>query len=256
MNLGKLRYQFDVLRELVSRDLRLRYKRSVMGVLWSLLNPLLQLLVFTLIFGVILPLNIPNFPLFLFVGLLAWNWFQASLTEATGAIVDNRDLIRRPGFSTTILPLVPVTTNFIHLLIALPVLLVFLWWSKVPFSALAFTLPLVLAVQFVVTLSLAYVLAALNVSFRDVRYLLALALLLGFYMTPVFYDPAAIPAQYQALYHLNPLVTLIESYRDLLLYSTAPQWGLLGVVAVAGLLALWWGVRLFKHKSIHFAEEL
>ena len=110
---SKLRYQFDLLRELVLRDLRLRYKRSL-GVFWSLLNPLLQLLVFTLIFGIVLPLKIPNFPLFLFVGLLAWNWFQASLTEATGAIVDNRDLVRRPGFSTTILPVVPVTTNFIR----------------------------------------------------------------------------------------------------------------------------------------------
>jgi lipopolysaccharide transport system permease protein len=253
---SKFRYQFDLLRELVLRDLRLRYKRSLLGVFWSLLNPLLQLLVFTLIFGVVLPLNIPNFPLFLFVGLLAWNWFQASLTEATGAIVDNRDLIRRPGFSTTILPVVPVTTNFIHYLIALPVLLLFLWLSRVPLSPLALMLPLVLAVQFVVTLSLAYVLAALHVSFRDVRYLLAVALLLGFYMTPVFYDSAAIPAAFQPLYHLNPLVTLIESYRDLLLYGNMPQWGWLVLLAFAGSLALWWGVRLFEHKSIHFAEEL
>ncbi len=252
----KLRYQYDVLRELVQRDLRLRYKRSLLGVFWSLLNPLLQLLVFTLIFGIVLPLKIPNFPLFLFVGLLAWNWFQASLTEATGAIVENRDLVRRPGFSTTILPVVPVTTNFIHLLIALPVLMVFLLAGGIPLTPFAFMLPIVFAVQFVVTLALAYILAALNVSFRDVRYVLAVALLLGFYLTPVFYDAAAIPAALQPLYHLNPLVTLIESYRDLLLYGAMPQFHWLLGVALAGALALWWGVRLFKHKSIHFAEEL
>jgi lipopolysaccharide transport system permease protein len=253
---NKLRYQFDLLRELVLRDLRLRYKRSLLGVFWSLLNPLLQLLVFTLIFGVVLPLKIPNFPLFLFVGLLAWNWFQASLTEATGAIVDNRDLVRRPGFSTTILPLVPVTTNFIHLLIALPVLLAFLLAGGVPLTPFALMLPAVFAVQFVVTLSLAYIVAALHVSFRDVRYLLAVALLLGFYMTPVFYDPSAIPPAFQPLYHLNPLVTIIESYRDLLLYGDMPQFHWLLLMALAGAFALWWGVRLFKHKSIHFAEEL
>lgn len=95
----KLRYQYDVLRELVQRDLRLRYKRSLLGVFWSLLNPLLQLLVFTLIFGIVLPLKIPNFPLFLFVGLLAWNWFQASLTEATGSYRGQpRSLLQRPAF--------------------------------------------------------------------------------------------------------------------------------------------------------------
>lgn len=252
----KLRYQYDVLRELVQRDLRLRYKRSLLGVFWSLLNPLLQLLVFTLIFGIVLPLKIPNFPLFLFVGLLAWNWFQASLTEATGAIVDNRDLVRRPGFSTTILPVVPVTTNFIHLLIAMPVLVVFLLAGGVPLTPFAFMLPVVFAVQFMVTLGLAYIVAALHVSFRDVRYVLAVALLLGFYLTPVFYDAAAIPPALQPLYHLNPLVTLIESYRDLLLYGVFPQFHWLLAVALGGALALWLGVRLFKDKSIHFAEEL
>ena len=110
--------------------------------------------------------------------------------------------------------------------------------------------------QFVVTLGLAYIVAALNVSFRDVRYVLAVVLLLGFYMTPVFYDPAAIPAAFQPLYHLNPLVTLIESYRDLLLYGDMPRFHWLLLIALVGALALWWGVRLFKHNSIHFAEEL
>ncbi len=90
-------------------------------------------------------------------------------------------------------------------------------------TPLAFMLPLVFAVQFVVTLSLAYIVAALHVSFRDVRYVLAVALLLGFYLTPVFYDPSAIPPAFQPLYHLNPLVTLIESYRNLLLYGDMPQ---------------------------------
>jgi lipopolysaccharide transport system permease protein len=251
-----LRQRIDLLRELVQRDIRLRYKRSVLGVFWSLLNPLLQLLVFTLVFGVLLPLDIPNYPLFLFVGLLAWNWFQASLTEATGAIVDNRDLIRRPGFSTTILPAVAVTTNLVHYLMALPVLLVFLWLSDVPFTALVLLLPLILVVQFIVTLSLAYVLAALNVSFRDVRYLLGVALLLGFYLSPVFYNPEFIPPRLQAWYHLNPMVTLIESYRDVLLYGVMPQWGWLLLLAGAGLAALALGMGFFKRMSIHFAEEL
>ena len=91
------------------RDVRLHYRRSIFGAFWSLLNPLLQLSILSLIFGVVLPLNIPRFPLFLFVGLLAWNWFQSSLFEAAGTIVGSRDLIRRLGSSSTILPLVPAS---------------------------------------------------------------------------------------------------------------------------------------------------
>jgi lipopolysaccharide transport system permease protein len=252
-----MRYKFDLLRELVLRDVRLRYKRSLLGVFWSLLNPLLQLLVFSLIFGIVLPLDIPNYPLFLFAGLLPWNWFQNSLIEGTGAIVDNRDLIRRPGFDGTILPFVSVTTNLIHFLIALPVLLIFLWWSGAPFNPWVVALPLVIAVQFVVTLSLAYVVASLYVYFRDVRYLLGIALMLGFYLSPVIYDSAAIPQALQPLYHLNPMVTLIESYRSLLLYDRGfPQAGALLVLGIVGLVALWLGLALFRRMNLHFAEEL
>jgi lipopolysaccharide transport system permease protein len=250
-------YKADLLRELVLRDVRLRYKRSLLGVLWSLLNPLLQLLVFSLIFGVVLPLDIPNYPLFLFVGLLPWIWFQNSLLEGTGAIVDNRDLIRRPGFDSTVLPFVAVTTNLIHFLIALPVLLVFLRWSGVPFNPWVLALPLVIAVQFVVTLSLAYVVASVYVHFRDMRYLLGIGLMLGFYLSPVFYDSAAIPSTYQSLYHLNPMATLIESYRSLLLYDRGfPEVGALLLLGFAGTLALWLSLLLFRRMSVTFAEEL
>ena len=248
--------QVDLLAELVRRDMRLRYKRSALGILWSLFNPLLQWLVLSFVFGVVLPLGIPHFPLFLFTGLLAWNWFQASLYEAAGAIVDNSDLVRRPGFSSIVLPVVPVTANLLHLLLALPILLFAIWWSGLRLSPWAAVLPLVLAVQFVVTLGLAYLVAALNVRFRDTRYLLGVILLLGFYLTPVFYAASAIPPAWQPLYYLNPLVTLIESYRGLLLEGVRPPTLALALVLVAGLAALWLGTRLFRRMSGDFAEEL
>jgi lipopolysaccharide transport system permease protein len=256
MSSSKLIHFRDLLSELVQRDMRLRYKRSLLGVLWSLLNPLLQLVVFTFIFGVVLPLNIPHFPLFLFTGLLAWNWFQSSLLEATGAIVDNRELIRRPGFPDAILPLVSVSTNFLHYLLALPVLMVFVAASGIPFRPVLLALPLVLAVQFVITLGLAYLIAALHVRFRDTRYLLGIALLLGFYLSPVFYDAAAIPAAYQAIYRLNPMVTLLEAYRAMLMEGVFPSPLILLAWAVVGALVLLLGVRLFRRMSVHFAEEL
>ena len=113
----------DLLRELVARDMKLRYKRSVLGIAWSLLHPLAQLLVFYFIFDLVLPLNIPNYPMFLFTGLLAWSWSQSALLQATIAIVENGDLIKRPGFPAAILPAVTVTSHLVHFLLALPLLL-------------------------------------------------------------------------------------------------------------------------------------
>src|SRR5438270_4067970 len=114
----------DLLRELVARYMKLRYKQSVLGIVWSLLNPLLQLLILYFVFGVLLSLKIPHYASFLFTGVLVWNWFSSSLLFATGAIVDNRELIKRPGFPIAILPTVTVTSHLIHFLIAIPALLI------------------------------------------------------------------------------------------------------------------------------------
>src|SRR5690349_12948841 len=104
----------DLLHELVARDMKLRYKRSILGVGWSLLNPLLNLLVFRFIFEEVLPVNVPNFTSFLFTGMLVWNWFQMSLTFATMTVVDNREMIKRPAFPIAILPAVTITSYLIH----------------------------------------------------------------------------------------------------------------------------------------------
>ena len=114
--------------------MKLRYKRSILGIAWSLLTPLAQLAVYYLIFNVLLPLNIPNYLAFLFSGVLVWNWFQGSLYQATSTIVDNRELIKRPGFPAAILPAVTVTSHLIHFLLALPILFVFLVVGGTPLT--------------------------------------------------------------------------------------------------------------------------
>jgi lipopolysaccharide transport system permease protein len=250
------RYLRDLLRELISRDLKLRYKRSFLGILWSLLNPLLQLVILSLIFRIVLPLNIPNYNTFLFTGLLVWTWFQTSLYSATGTIVDNRELIRRPGFPAAILPVVTVATNFIQFLLALPILLIFLLITGFTLSAALVSLPVLFVVQFLFTLSLVYVIATLHVRFRDTQYLLGIALLLGFYISPIFYEASRIPQQYQLLYRLNPMVTLIESYRRVLIHGLFPDLLSLTLLSIISLVLLLIGYRLFKHARAQFAEEL
>jgi lipopolysaccharide transport system permease protein len=247
---------WDLLAVLVGRDLKLRYKRSVLGLAWSLLNPLAQFLVLNFVFSTVLPLNIQDYTPFLFTGLLAWNWFSASLLLATNAIVENRDLIRRPGFPPAVLPLIAVVSNLIHFVLALPILVVFLLAAGSPVSLSVFWLPVIISVQFLFSLSLAYFLAVIQVTFRDTQYLLNIALLLGFYLTPVFYTLDTVPKRYQFAYQLNPMVHLLAAYRSAILGGAPLPLLPLAVLTVAAVLLLLIGYRVFVRASYHFAEEL
>jgi lipopolysaccharide transport system permease protein len=254
--LRTLAYYRDLLVELVLRDIKLRYKRSVLGVAWSLLNPLAQLLVLQFVFQHVLPLSIPNYTLFLFVGVLAWNWFQQSLQFASGVIVESPSLIRQPGFPAAILPVATVTAQLLNFALALSVLIGFLLWKEIPLTRAVAAIPLVAVVQFLVTLSLAYLLAGTHVRFRDTQYLAGIALMLGFYVTPVFYQTSSVPDRFQTLYRLNPLVHVIDGYRDILLDGRLPPvlpLLCLGAIALAGLLA---SHALFVRASHSFVEEL
>lgn len=256
MRAGHLTYLRDLLRELVTRDIKLRYKDSFLGVVWSLLNPLSQLLVLSFVFRFILPLNIPNYTSFLFTGLLVWSWLQSSLFASATAIVDGRSLIKRPGFPAAILPIVTVTANFVHFLLALPILLLFLLLTGVGIQLTIFLLPAIIVLQFVFTLSLSYFIAIFHVSFRDTQHLIGVFLLLFFYLTPIFYDGSAIPPHIQPYYRLNPVLHLIEAYRAILLRGQLPEVAPLLALILLSAVLLYLGHRLFLRASYHFVEEL
>jgi len=249
-------YVRDLLQTLVARNMKLRYKRSVMGFAWSLLNPLAQLLVFSFVFTTVLPLNIPNYTVFLFTGLLPWTWFSGGLIEATEAIVGNRELIRRPGFPIAVLPVITLVSHLVHFILALPVLLLFILAAKTTLTWTVLALPLIITVQFVFMLSLAYLLSTIHVTFRDTQYLLNILLLLGFYLTPVFYDSTAVPPRFHLIYSLNPMYHLINAYRAILLHGVWPDFVSLSLVAGASLALLLIGYRYFLGTSSQFVEEL
>ncbi len=253
---SRLIYVRDLLRELITRDLKLRYKRSVLGLLWALVTPLSQLMIFTFLFNRVLPLNIPNYTVFVFCGVLAWNWFNATLYMAAGSIVDNRDLVRRPGFPVAVLPVVTVGTNLIHYLLALPILIVFLLFDGGRITPAFAALPVLIAVQFAFTLGLSYLIAAAHVTFRDTQHMLSIILMLLFYLTPVFYSADKIPEQYQLLYKLNPMAHLLTAYRDVIAGGQLPAFGpLLGVTTVSAIMLLV-GFSVFQRASDKFVEEL
>jgi lipopolysaccharide transport system permease protein len=246
----------DLLRELVRRDMKLKYKRSALGVGWSLLNPLAQLFVYRFVFEQVLPAGVPNFSAYLFMGILAWNWFQASLMMATTSVVDNRDLIKRPGVPVAILPSVTIVTHLIHFLLALVIFAAVLFGNGISIHMSIVALPAIIVIQFLLTLGLAYLLSTAHVLFRDVQYLLGVALLLLFFLSPIFYEASSIPPQYLTLYHLNPIVGLLDSYRAVLLHGEFPNPDTLFSMALASVILVGVGHFLFKRASHHFVEEL
>lgn len=252
----RTKYVMDLLRVLVARDIKLRYKGSVLGVAWSLLNPLAQLLVFTLIFQYVLPLDIGNYTAFVFIGLLVWSWFQTSLFSAATVVVDGRSLIKRPGFPAAILPIVVVSSNLVHFLLALPVVFIFLLMTHVPLRPSIALLPALIVLQFVFSLSLSYFLAAIHVTFRDTQHLIGVFLMLLFYLSPIFYDADAVPARFQALYGLNPIAILLEGYRVVLIQGRLPDLLPLGALGALSLLFIFIGYRIFMRTSYTFVEEL
>ncbi|WP_445249823.1 ABC transporter permease [Microcoleus sp. OTE_8_concoct_300] len=252
----KIAHFFDLLRVLVDRDMKLLYKRSALGIAWTLINPLLQLAVFSFVFRTVIPINIPKFSSFAFSGLLIWTWSQTALFQATGLITSNKALIRQPNFPTAILPVVTTMTGLIHFLLALPVLIIFLAVDGVRPNAVLFVLPLLMVIQFVLTVGLAYPLAALNVTFRDTQHTLGVLLQMLFYLTPIFYDLNSVPKEFQPLYQLNPMVPLIEAYRAILLKGTQPDWQALLIVSLVVAVILPIGLAIFRRQSNTFVEEL
>lgn len=252
----RLRQWTDVLVVLVQRDLKMLYKRSALGMVWAVVNPVLQLFIFTFVFRRIISLDIPNYPAFLFVGILVWTWFQSSLGESTGLITASRALVRQPNFPLALLPHVTVAVRFVHLLLALPILLFLLFSSGLYPTVAWISLPLIALIQFALTAALAYPLAALNVWLRDTQHVVRVLLQLSMYLTPVFYSVERVPEAVKDWYLFNPMVWLLGAWRSVLLEGRWPD--LAPVAALAGLagVLLWFGRRAFVAQSHKFVEEI
>jgi ABC-type polysaccharide/polyol phosphate export permease len=216
-------YQIELLQHLVWRDYSLRYKQSVLGLLWSLLLPLSQLLVLVFLFQAVVPLNIEAYPAFVFCAILPWGWFSSSLSSACGLFINNRDLIRHPNFTPASLTSINTLSNLIAFLASLPLLLVVLVMYGRPLTPALPLLPLLLLIQGVLTSGLSLIVATWNAFYRDVQHVVILTLTLLFYLTPVFYRPQAVTKQYQIVYQLNPLAVLIKAYRAIFFEGVYPS---------------------------------
>ena len=252
----RLSYYRDLLYEMILRDLKIRYKRSFLGIAWSLITPLLQLIVFGLVFSVFLPLNIPNYPIFLFIGIVVYTWFQQSVIQAANSITDNPTLVRQPSFPVAILPAIVVLSQLVHFFLALLVVFPFMLWFNIPVSSSIIFLPAIIVLQLFFTMGISYFVASWQVTFRDTQYLLGVLLLLGFYLSPVFYELGMIPEEYLFWYQLNPMVYFIESYRNVIIRGVIPDFLPSVWIAIVTLVTLFLGRFVFERARYRFVEEL
>lgn len=248
-------YLYDLLNQLIIRELKILYKRSVLGIAWTLINPLLKLLVFSLVFRRVLTIETDHYAGFVFCGLLVWNWFQESLAETSGIIVSSGSLIQQPGFPLAILPIVVVMTRMIHFMLALPVLSILLLIDGVKFQPeIIIWLPVLMLLQFILTISLGYILAAINVTFRDTKYTVGVLLQICFFLTPIFYDISNI--EVPIIYKINPLVHLVTAYRNIIIQGVIPNWTGLSIIAISSISFLFFSLSYFQHQSYRFLEEI
>jgi lipopolysaccharide transport system permease protein len=249
-------YQSDLLRHLVWRDFSLRYKQSALGVLWSLLLPLAQLLVMVFLFGSVVPLNIEAYPAFVFCALLPWGWFSGCLSSSGGLFMGNRDLVRHPNFVPVRLAVVNTLSNLITYLAALPILLFVLVAYGRPFTFALLLFPVLMLIQATLTIGLSLIIATLNVFYRDVQHIVTVSLLLLFYLTPVFYRPQSVAAKYHLVYEINPIAVLIQAYRDIFFLGTYPAWGSLLLAAVVSVVVYGLGVIVYNSQQHNLIDTI
>ena len=262
-NLANLLKYRGLIQSLVVRELKARYRGSVLGFFWSFVNPLLLLLIYTFVFTVVLPgthpAEIEPYALFMFCGILPWTWFSSSLSESSNVLISGGNLIKKVLFPAEVLPLVSVLANMVHFFLGLPILILFLVVSRhYPDVMDLFWFPIAVIVQLLFTSGLALILAALTVHFRDIRDLLSNILTLWFFATPIIY-PWFQPnvQQFKWLFDLNPFTHLAVSYQEILFFNgPIGHWRWLLALGVASLALFLFAYWLFDRLRDSFAEAV
>jgi ABC-type polysaccharide/polyol phosphate export permease len=256
----------ELLYNLVVRDLKVRYRNSVLGVSWSLLNPLFMMLVFTVVFTVMQQSDIERYPVFVLCALLPWNFFLSSVTGATGSIVDSAHLVKKVYFPREVLPLSVVLSNLVNFLLALLVLFGMMAIFRIRLTPWILYLPVLILVQIIFSSGMALFLSTINVFYRDTEHIIDVLMLAWFFVTPVFWDHRILPemASFVGInwpvrrltFILNPMASLISAYRDILYFGRKIDLAFLSRTIVTALAFLAIGYWIFARYSKVFGEEV
>jgi len=256
----------ELIYNLVLRDLKVRYKNSFLGVIWSWLNPLLMMIVFTFVFSILRGESMRDFHIFVLSALLPWNFFSGAVMGGIHSITGNGHLIKKVYFPREILPIATVLSSLVNFLIALPVLFILALISGVPLNPWMLLLPIPILVETLFALGIVLVLSTLEVFYRDTHMLMEVAMQAWFFLTPIFYPVEQLPQQVlllgqviirrRLIFWVNPMASIVNTYQDILYRGAFTSLDFLARTAVTALLILGLGYGFFLHYSGRFGEEV
>jgi len=251
-----IRHYVDMMTVLAQKDFKIRYRNSVLGFLWSLLNPLAYMVILTLVFSLLLRVSIPNFAAWVLIGILVWRFFSIGTAQGLSTLVANPSLVSKVCIPRHVIVLSNNVANFLGSALEFLVLVPLLALLGVDLTAYALFLPVILVSEFLLVFGLSLSLSALNLRYRDFYQLWDIALQLGFFLSPIVYDASLIPSGFQLVYSLNPVTRLIESARDIFLLNKLPTLFDNAVILSSIAIILAFGFLIFRRLEGRFAEEL
>lgn len=259
INLPEIWRYRDLLYIFVWRDIKVRYKQTAIGVVWAIFQPLFTMIIFTVFFGRLaqMPSDGVPYPIFVYAGLLLWNYFSSALASASDSLVYNESIVKKVYFPRLILPLSTTVTPAVDFLLALIVLFgLMAYYHFTPHLLGIILLPLLLLISLLSAWGLGTLLASVNVKYRDVRHALPFFIQLMLFLTPVIYPVSMIPAKFQWIIYLNPMAGIIQTARAALLGGGAVDWSILFISFGISLVLVYCGIYYFRKTERFFADIL
>lgn len=257
MNLMKELYDYrEMIYMLVRREIRGRYKGSILGFFWTFLNPLLQFIVYAVVFSTIMRMNIEQFYIYLFIAFVPWFFLATAIPQGAVCIQAQSNLVQKIYFPRMVLPISSVVTAFVNMLLSELVVFVVLVLSGFGISYHIIALPVVWFIQLLFVLGIVLIVSALTVYIRDLAHILDIVVMAWFYATPIVYPPEMLPTQFLWLMQINPMYGIIDGYRKILYYKCWPDFSLMIMACILGLITIAVGIVVFQRLQRGFAEEL
>ena len=257
MNIFKRLYDYrEMLKTSIKKDIGGKYKNSFLGVLWSFVNPLLQIIVYAIIFPLIMKSDIEYYVVFMVCGLIPWNYFSTVINRTSFTMIENGNIIKKVYFPREILPISVVTSETVTFLISSILILLFTLGYGLGLTINIVFYPLILLVQYVLLIGISLIVSSVTVYFRDLQHFIGVLLQLFFYATPIVYAVDVIPANFRWILKFNPMTYIIEGYRDIFWGQTAPDISTLLIVLAIGIVLCIVGYLIFNKLQKRFAEEL
>ena len=257
MNLFKNLYNYrELLKTSVKKEVRSKYKNSFLGVVWSFLNPLLQIVVYAIIFSLILKNKQENYAIFLCCGIIPWTFFSIAINRSAFIVIENGNIIKKVYFPREIIPISVVLAETINFLISTLIILGFVIIGGIGITKYLLLYPIILIAQYLVIISIAFVVSSICVYFRDLQHFIGIILQLLFYATPIVYSQDSIPGEYQWILKINPMTYIINAYRDIFYYQKAFEILPLIILLFIGIVTSYVGYKIFYKLQKGFAEQL